>query len=109
MSSNIIAIIALHIITTNSIIRQIPYTGKAVTPSANMVVVKLDGTEISKEKYDISYYNNIDKGNNAILILQGKGDMHGIKAVKFKIRAADAVKDNDLWQGVINLFRAGHS
>jgi len=85
------------------------YTGKAVTPSGNLVVVKLDGKEVGRDKYDISYYNNVYKGNNAVLMIRGKGEMRGSKSVNFKIRAADVSKDEKLWDGVINYFRLGYS
>ena len=81
------------------------YTGRAVTPSGNEVVVTLGGKPVGSENYDISCYNNVSKGNNAVLFVTGKGDMKGYKAVKFKIRAADAQKDTGLWDGVINSFR----
>ncbi len=83
------------------------YTGRAVTPSGNEVVVTLGGQQVGSDKYDLSYHNNVSKGNNAVLVITGKGDMKGYKAVKFMIRAADAEKDTGLWDGVINSFKFG--
>ena len=71
------------------------------------MVVTLNGQTIGSDKYELSAFNNVSKGNNAILLIYGKGDVRGYKAVKFKIRAADAEKDTGLWDGVINSFRFG--
>ena len=81
------------------------YTGKAIIPSSSDVVVTLNGQTIGSDKYELSAFNNVSKGNNAILLIYGKGDVRGYKAVKFKIRTADAEKDTGLWDGVINSFR----
>nr|MCR5486975.1 hypothetical protein [Lachnospiraceae bacterium] len=78
------------------------YTGKAITPSGNEVAVTLNGQPVGSDQYEISAFNNVAKGNNAMLVVRGRNGLKGYKAVKFKIRSADAAKDPGIWDGVIN-------
>lgn len=63
------------------------YTGSEITPDKTQMTVKLFGTELSSEDYDIlSYSNNVKKGKASVTI-KGKGNYGGTKTVKFTIRA----------------------
>ncbi|MCR5486584.1 MAG: leucine-rich repeat domain-containing protein, partial [Lachnospiraceae bacterium] len=44
------------------------YTGKAITPSGNEVAVTLNGQPVGSDQYEISAFNNVAKGNNAMLV-----------------------------------------
>ncbi|MCR5651363.1 MAG: InlB B-repeat-containing protein [Lachnospiraceae bacterium] len=79
-----------------------PYTGSAVKPVPADIEITLDGKPLSASDYDIvSYYNNINRGKSAVLIISGKGNLCGSKAVKFKIGAASVRKN---WDGPV-IFR----
>lgn len=63
------------------------YTGNAITPDKTQITVKLSGTVLSSDDYDIvSYSNNIKKGKASVTI-KGKGNYGGTKTVKFTIKA----------------------
>ena len=61
------------------------YTGKAVEPTKNDIVVKIGKTVLEKTDYEIvSYSNNIAKGTGK-LVIRGIGNYGGTKNVTFKI------------------------
>ena len=45
----------------------------------------------------IGYFNNVNPGNAAVVLIRGTGDFRGIRAVKFKITA----RKTDFWWGGI--------
>ncbi len=62
------------------------YTGSEIKPDKSQMTVKLSGTELSSEDYDIvSYANNIKKGKASVTII-GKDNYGGTKTVKFTIK-----------------------
>ncbi len=61
------------------------YTGKAVEPSKDDMVVKIGKTVLAKTDYEIlGYENNVNKGTGKVII-RGIGNYGGIKTVSFKI------------------------
>jgi len=70
------------------------YTGEPVKPDHNQIVVKLGGTILTDNDYDIEYpeTGNTEPGKNATLTIKGRsvdgkyvGDYGGSKTVKFTI------------------------
>ncbi|MBR5375817.1 MAG: leucine-rich repeat protein, partial [Lachnospiraceae bacterium] len=64
------------------------YTGKEIRPEGDDVTVKLQGAVIGAGSYDITYYNNVNHGNNAAIVLKGKNGFGGVKVVRFRIGSA---------------------
>lgn len=63
------------------------YTGKAIYPAKNDIIVTIGETELWDDDYDIiGYTNNIKKGTGKITI-QGKGNYGGRKTLSFSILA----------------------
>lgn len=61
------------------------YTGSAVKPGKDQMVVKVGTSVLSKNDYEIvSYTNNINKGTGTVT-LRGTGNYGGTITVKFKI------------------------
>lgn len=58
------------------------YTGKAIKPS---VEVFLNGKELSKSYYTVSYSNNVNIGTEAMITIKGKGQYVGSSKVAFSI------------------------
>lgn len=62
------------------------YTGKAIEPGKDEMVVKIGQTVLNKEDYEIvGYSNNVAKGSTATVTLKGTGNYGGEITVKFKI------------------------
>ena len=73
------------------------YTGKEICPSKGELGITLGGAAVNADGYDITgYYNNVNRGGNAILVIRGKGAYNGVKSVKFKIGQAPVA---DIWKG----------
>lgn len=63
------------------------YTGKAVEPDKDDIIVKIGKTVLSKSDYKIvEYSDNYEKGNGKITIA-GIGNYGGVKTVTFKIKS----------------------
>ena len=45
----------------------------------------------------IGYFNNVNPGNSAIILIRGIGDFRGVRAVKFKITTR---KEASWWGGI---------
>ena len=78
------------------------YTGEAIEPEIDVYAKPLSGgneVKIDPSLYDVTYINNVEKGN-AIILVTAKEDAEktivGSKSVKFKIIA----------RGLANLFQA---
>ena len=64
------------------------YTGKKISP---VPTVKLDGKTLSASTdYTVAYYNNLDVGSNAMVVVTGKGNYSGEKSATFSIVAGSA-------------------
>ena len=75
------------------------YTGKAIEPAASDLNVTLDGKSVNAGDYEIAtYYNNVKTGSNAVIVIKGKGNLSGMKAVKFRIGVSPLEK---FWKGLI--------
>jgi len=60
------------------------YTGLPIEPAVGNVIYK--GTKLTKgTDYDVLYYNNVNVGSEAKIIIMGKGNYYGIKVVNFRI------------------------
>ncbi len=77
------------------------YTGKEIKPDGDKVVVKLKGNAVTSDKYELIYYNNVNRGSAAIWI-KGKNGYGGGRVVRFKIAGSKAV---DMWDGVIQTLQ----
>ncbi|MCR5501372.1 MAG: hypothetical protein K6F53_00015 [Lachnospiraceae bacterium] len=91
--------------------RACTYTGSAIEPGGagqpELVITTGKGrnlrvltpkTEYTEGDYEIlGYYNNIGKGNSAVILLRGLGDFRGVRAVKFSISASPVDAG---WSGV---------
>ena len=75
--------------------RPCAYTGDEIRPGEDgQPALKLTAGSgknlrelIKGEDYEIlGYYNNINSGNNAVILIRGTGSFYGIRAVKFKIK-----------------------
>lgn len=65
------------------------YTGSEICPDRDEITVKIGKTELTSEDYEIvGYSNNINKGSG-VIVLRGKGEYGGTKAVKFTIRTKE--------------------
>lgn len=65
------------------------YTGGEICPGQDEITVKIGKTVLAPEDYEIvSYSNNINKGSG-VIVLRGKGEYGGTKAVKFTIRTKE--------------------
>ncbi|MCR5487039.1 MAG: hypothetical protein K6F35_05855 [Lachnospiraceae bacterium] len=73
------------------------YTGKEIRPAGGDVEVKLKGSTVSPEKYELIYFNNVERGSAAVWI-KGKNGCGGGRVVRFKIGGSKAA---DMWDGVI--------
>ena len=65
------------------------YTGKEIRPDGADVVVKLGTDTVGSDKYDITYYNNVNRGS-AAMVLTGKNGYDGKKIVRFRIGGSKA-------------------
>ncbi len=66
-------------------VKQQVYTGVAVKPGKEDIIVKVGNTTLSKNDYEIiSYSNNVNKGT-ATVTLKGTGNYGGVITVKYKI------------------------
>ena len=63
------------------------YTGKAIKPDKDVLIVKVGKVELGEDDYEIvNYDNNVNKGKASITI-KGVGNYGGSKTVKFTIKA----------------------
>lgn len=61
------------------------YTGKAVEPTKDDIVVKFGKVVLAKTDYEIvGYSNNVNKGTGKVII-RGIGNYGGVKTISFKI------------------------
>ncbi|MCR4909473.1 MAG: DUF6273 domain-containing protein [Lachnospiraceae bacterium] len=75
------------------------YTGKAISPNANNIVLTIGKKTVSGTDYEITgYFNNVNKGT-ATLTLKGKGDYYGDRTVTYKI---GTTKLETVWGGIMN-------
>ena len=75
------------------------YTGKAIEPKESEIDIKLDGKTVGTDKYEVvGLYNNVRCSKNAVVLIRGKDELGGIKAVKFKIGASPLER---FWRGLI--------
>ncbi len=75
------------------------YTGKAIEPGADALQVKMSGKTVYSSDYEIAgYYNNINRGGNAVVIIKGRNGLSGLQAVKFKIGVSPLER---FWRGLI--------
>ena len=78
------------------------YTGKAIEPGTDEIVVKIGKTVLTTDDYEIiSYSNNVKKGT-ATLMIKGIGNYGGTKTVKFTIQAKKFVW---YWDAVTMSFK----
>jgi len=78
------------------------YTGKAITPGTDEIVVKMGKTVLTTDDYEIvGYSNNVKKGT-ATITIKGKGNYGGTKTQKFTIQAKKFVW---YWDVVTMTFR----
>ncbi|MCR5507881.1 MAG: leucine-rich repeat protein [Lachnospiraceae bacterium] len=81
------------------------YTGNAIEPKRGgkpELKITMGGKElIPGTDYEIlGYYNNVNKGKNAVVLIRGIGNLRGVRAVKFKISAAPV---RTRWGGIAGL------
>ncbi len=78
------------------------YTGKEIKPDGDKVVVKLKGNAVASDKYELIYYNNVNRGSAAIWV-KGKSGYGGGRVVRFKIGGSKA---SSMWNGVVQAVQS---
>ncbi len=74
--------------------------GLKVTIGSGKDIKELSPKSGDKGDYEIiGYFNNINKGNNAVILIRGIGNYRGIRAVKFKIVTDSINTDKNRWGG----------
>ncbi|MBR1876134.1 MAG: leucine-rich repeat protein [Lachnospiraceae bacterium] len=89
------------------------YTGSGIEPgqeNAPVLLVTMGSGKnlktltLGKDFEVLGYYNNINKGNKAYMVIRGINDYNGVKKVKFKITAKNA---KDAFKGVYDKESGG--
>lgn len=63
------------------------YTGDEIRPDKSRMTVKISGTVLEPDDYEIVRYDNNVKKENASVTIRGQGNYGGTKTVRFTIGA----------------------
>ena len=63
------------------------YTGRAIEPDRDQITVKVGGTALGAEDYEIIGYANNRKKGTAQVMIRGIGNYGGTKTVNFRIQS----------------------